>query len=482
MLLRDLLKAVDPFFTKDIPDIIFESVCDNSQNVKKRSLFFVRDSKAVSYVQEAIEKGACAIITNQSLPKLPVFVLQLDSLEKIYSRLIYCFYQNPLDNLKVSVGITGTNGKTTTSYLIKNLFEFLGYQVITLGTVAYHIAQKTKTSSLTTPGVLQLAQLLQEGVQQKCTHLVMEVSSHALEQQRVQGILYDRAVFINLTQDHLDYHLNFENYYQAKKKLFISHLKKEGVAIVNVGDEYGQRLSKELVAKVITYTVKTKIKADVCLKKWSWDVEKQKTIFCVEYQNKDCWFESALMGSVHLENLLAVITLGFSLNFTEIQIKQGISQTVVEGRLQAFYLSYQRIAFVDYAHTPDALKKTLKTLRDLKSGKIICIFGCGGNRDVEKRALMGEIAEQYSDQVWITNDNPRFENPQNICQDILKGIKNPQKVFVELDRKKCILLALEKMKKNDLLLIAGKGHEDYQIFGNEKKYFSDIDILKEYCD
>jgi UDP-N-acetylmuramoyl-L-alanyl-D-glutamate--2,6-diaminopimelate ligase len=304
----------------------------------------------------------------------------------------------------------------------------------------------------------------------------MEVSSHALSQDRVRGVLFARAIFTNLTRDHMDYHRDFEEYYQAKKRLFTSYLRPGGIAILNLDSDRGAQLSRELSCDKLTFSRGKNRKpeaasADVMLTQSALTLSG--TEFEVAFRGVPFKFRSKLVGTINLENLLAAVTLGFSLGFDAATIDKGIRDVTVTGRNQVFSLPNQAFAVVDYAHTPDALERVLLSLRPLTSGKLLCLFGCGGDRDRTKRPIMGGIAVERADMVFLTSDNPRTEDPLAILAEVAAGMKDKSKASIIPDRREAIRAALGSLDAGDCLLIAGKGHEDYQIIGKEKRHFSD---------
>ena len=362
------------------------------------------------------------------------------------------------------MGITGTNGKTTTAYLIKHVLGEAGL----MGTIECIIGDHRIKSALTTPDCITCYKRLKEISSAQLPAAVMEVSSHALSQNRVEGILYDVALFTNLTPEHLDYHKDMESYAAEKRKLF-SKLKKGGVAIVNSDDAYADSFPKD-----ITYGIEKEADFQAT------DIEL--TMSGSRFKVKGEEFFLPLMGRFNIYNALAAIVVahvrGISMETVRARLK---SFQPVLGRLQKVAAKKGTHVFVDFAHKPDALENVLKTLQEIKQGRLITLFGCGGNRDREKRPKMAEIAERYSDFVIVTSDNPRNEEPEEIIQEIKKGFcqKNYQ---IEVDRKKAIALALSFLQKGDVLLIAGKGHETTQIFANRTLFFDDAIVARELAD
>jgi UDP-N-acetylmuramoyl-L-alanyl-D-glutamate--2,6-diaminopimelate ligase len=303
----------------------------------------------------------------------------------------------------------------------------------------------------------------------------MEVSSHALSQDRISGISFDRAVFTNLTHDHLDYHNTMEEYFISKRRLFTEYLSGEGLAIINMDSEYGVRLKSELGVRSLGFTRKCLSQAekgsDVTLE--SADMVMGETKLTISYRGNIYRFQTNLWGDINIENLLATVTLGLSMGFSETVISRALANVYVQGRCESIKLPVGAMAVIDYAHTPDALERIIKSLRGLVEGRLVCLFGCGGDRDKDKRPKMGKIAAENADETLITSDNPRSERPEDIIEDILKGIIIKDNVRAIADRRDAIYTALNSLTKGDCLLIAGKGHEDYQIIGDKKSHFSD---------
>ena len=440
------------------------------------------------YIDSAISRGATAVISQKPLAKT-VWNIEVENSRKALAILSSQFYGNPSEKLKI-IAITGTNGKTTTAFLIEKILLQAGISVGVIGTLNCRYGGKVFDLSMTTPESLDLHRILADMLADGVTHVVMEASSHAIFLNRIEACWMDVAVFTNLTQDHLDFHGNMEDYWQSKKKLFTEHLtkgpkKSKAIAVINCNDPLGKRLFKELPSAL-------SVGFDDRCHLWPEIIRKDQTgmegvISTPEGMFK---FETPLIGQYNVENILcaagACLALGLPLNI----IRSGIeSVEFVPGRLQSIPNSVDRFVFVDFAHTPDALENVLQTLRNLTTDRIICVFGCGGDRDREKRPLMGQIAAGLANICIITSDNPRFEDPMDIIQDILEGvrkqglspynsndaIKSPSArgYIVEPDRSRAIDLAIRISRHWDMILIAGKGHETYQIIGNQTIPFDD---------
>jgi UDP-N-acetylmuramoyl-L-alanyl-D-glutamate--2,6-diaminopimelate ligase len=370
-------------------------------------------------------------------------------------------------------GVTGTNGKSTTTLLMSAVLRAAGRKVVSLGTIRYEIGDEVLGSDLTTPSTDAFFGMLARGVEKGCDAVVMEVSSHALAQDRVRGIRFARALFTNLTQDHLDFHKDFEDYFAAKKKLFTGYLAEDGVGIVNLDAPYGARLLKEWAGKRLTFSRGEKSGADLVV--ISQELSLAGTRLTLSFRGGDAFvLDSRLIGSINVENLLAAAAFGLSLGLAPDVVARGITEVTVPGRNEVFSMPGDRgFAVVDYAHTPDALERVLESLRTLTPGKLQVVFGCGGDRDRGKRPLMGAIAERLADRVILTSDNPRSESPGEILAEIRGGMSRPAEARVLADRRAAIRAGLEDLNAGDCLLVAGKGHEAYQIIGSERLHFSD---------
>ncbi len=477
-------------FLQDIPvdlpeekNSAFEGVATHSKKVHKNNLYLAMAGNsplAEQYLKEAIQREASAILCDS--PEFTQYpnVIHIPELKKNSNKLLNRYFGFP-GRSYFSVGVTGTNGKSTISHLVSSLLNKNGNKTVLLGTIENRIGTDVLPAELTTPDAVDLMGYLKMGREKGCSHLVMEASSHALDQGRLSELEFDRAIFTNLTQDHLDYHQNFENYFNAKSLLFTKYLKADGLALINMTSEYGLRLADSLKSNVIGFTAeKVKKLCFPTVELSSSRLTMEGTQLQIDFEGKSYQFYSQLLGQINVENLLATIAMGFSLDYSESQIQKGIESVFVPGRNQVFNLKNGGIAVVDYAHTPDALERVLKSFRPLVKGKLLCVFGCGGDRDKTKRPLMAKVAEEIADEVCITNDNPRTENPKEILSDILKGIQDPKNVNVELDREKAIIAMLQKLNGEDCVIVAGKGHEDYQILGKEKIFFSDSHVIQNW--
>lgn len=457
----------------------------DSQKVQKGFVFFAIKGHTVDghkFIPAALQNGACAIISQEKLPYKEAVLVE--DIEAAMAAAALKFYDNPSNKLKM-FAITGTKGKTSISYLLESILIAAGKIPVVLGTINYRINRQVLSKAPnTTPAALTLQNILYTAVNQGADSCIMEVSSHALELKRVDGVNFDTAIFTNLQRDHLDFHHTFENYFNAKYKLFDSLLdpknsKQNKTAIINIDDEYGQKLYKMLEGKIKILTYSIKGEADFAA------TDIQPSLDGVTFKVNGKTAKINLLGAHNVYNALAAIAAASTYGITlETAIKGVGSLQGVAGRMQAIKEGQPFYVFVDFAYTQEALLRAFDTVKPYKKGKIITVFGCGGERDTTKRPLMGACTVENSDFVIITNDNPRREDPQNILKDILKGVGNHTNYEVELDRRKAINKAISQAKAGDIILIAGKGHEDYQILPTGKIHFSDeeeaIKALKNY--
>ncbi len=462
-----------------IVDLEIKGITVNSKEIKKGFLFVAIKGNSQDgnyFIREAIIKGARIVVVEKEAPQVKVskkvIFLVVNDCRKFFAQVTHNFYGAPSDKIRV-VGITGTNGKTTISYLIEALAKEAGNDCGVIGTINYRFKGKVIIAKNTTPDAGQLQGLLKKMHLQKVKYCAMEVSSHALDQERVAGINFSHAIFTNLTQDHLDYHKNLENYFLAKAKLFCS-LPATAKAIINNDDPYGYRIKELTKAKVLTYGIKNESK--IMAKKIKFGM--QATEFTLVAPHINVRIKTSLIGRYNIYNILAAVAWGISEKLPLTDIKSAIENfKSVPGRLQRVNCSKGFSIFVDYAHTPDALFNVISALRPLVKGKIIVIFGCGGERDKLKRPLMGKVVTELADYAIITSDNSRSEKPAQIIKDIVQGIRKSNYCLVPA-RGAAIRKGLSLINKTDCLLIAGKGHEDYQILKNKVLKFSDRKVVR----
>lgn len=460
-------------------NVAISSVTFDSRKVKKDSLFIATRGTASDghhYIEVAIENGAVAVVCEdlpETLNENITYVKVLDSSASL--GYIACnFYDNPSEKLKL-VGITGTNGKTTTVTLLFNLFRGLGYNVGLLSTVENKINTTVIPSTHTTPDALALNELLAKMVDAGCQYAFMEVSSHAIVQHRITGLKFTGAAFSNITHDHLDYHKTFEEYIKAKK-MFFDHLQDDAFALTNKDDRNGSVMLQNTKAKKYSYGLKSiaDFKCRV--------IENHLNGLLLNIDSQDVWVK--LIGSFNAYNVLVVYAIALLLKQDKVQVLTTLSNlNSVEGRFQYIKSKNGIVAIVDYAHTPDALKNVLETIKDIRTGneQVITLVGCGGDRDAAKRPIMAQIACEYSNKVILTSDNPRSENPEDILNQMQAGISPAEmkKTLRISDRKEAIKTAVAFAKEGDIILIAGKGHEKYQEISGVKHPFDDFEIVKE---
>lgn len=464
-------------------DIPISDLVLDSRQVQKNNLFFALSGTHLDgrqFITEAIQKGACAVLTEGKAFAVNwqdnVPVIAIPDLKNITGPLAAKFYAYPAKKMKM-IGVTGTSGKTSCTQFIAAILDHLGISCGVIGTLGNGLYGHIKPGSLTTPDAITLQKTLAEFAKQGAKITAMEVSSHSLDQGRVKGIEFDIGIFTNLTRDHLDYHETMEKYGAAKKQLFDqSHF-----AVLNADDAFGRELIDLFKIKnrqrVLSYSSK-ETHATLYADKIEFNHSGMKAHLVSPWGEID--LESMLVGQFNLNNLLAVTAALGVLEIPLNSIREAIPQLhPVAGRMTSFGGEEKPLVIVDYAHKPDALEKVLIALRQQCKGKLYCIFGCGGNRDQGKRPMMAKIAEDNADQVIVTDDNPRDENPADIVRDILQGFSDVSKVIVQHDRARAIREIVQLAKKGDCILIAGKGAETYQHIGDQKFPFSDIDKVKE---
>ena len=463
-------------------DRTVESIAYDSRRVQRNGLFVaLRGEKADGheFIGSAIEKGASVIVTQREEQHPRVTCLVVENTRAALADLSANFYGHPAWKLKLAA-VTGTNGKTTTTFLIKHICEKAGLRCGLIGTVRYEIGERILPAIRTTPESLDLQELLAQIVNAGCRAAAMEVSSHALAQDRTRGLEWNVAVFTNLTQDHLDFHGTMESYFDSKAKLFSrlgsQEKKRKPVAIVNIDDRYGEQLLKKIDQRVAVVTYGRSVRAD--FRASNYRVEFSGTSYQLDAHGKSYLVRVPLIGGFNVANSVAALaaanTLG--INLRDAVLSLGKSPQV-PGRLELVPAKRQFQVFVDYAHTPDALRNVLKTLRELEPHRLIVVFGCGGNRDREKRPLMGEVVDRNADYAIVTSDNPRKEDPNAIIVEIEKGFRSSHYEKM-VDRTQAIDRAITLAQPRDIVLIAGKGHENYQEFADHTVPFDDIQVAR----
>jgi len=462
----------------------------DSRKVKRGNLFVVRKGSkdhGRNYIEQAKDNGAVAIVSEEKIDSpLPLILVSDASLA--LAKLAANFYRHPSKDLLL-IGVTGTNGKTTTTYLLESILNLAGKKTGVIGTINYRLGKELFSYGLTTPEAVDLQEIISWMKKRGVESIIMEVSSHALEQKRTEGCYFDLAIFTNLTREHLDFHQTMEKYFAAKTKLFTSlslEVKKNlpKFAIINLDSQWGEKLVELVKIPVLTYGIKKKSNFQAKRIK----LQEKNSFFLLQTKNDEFPVHLPLVGKYNILNALAAAACASAIGIKREIIINGLGKvTFIPGRLERVERGQPFSVFIDYAHTADALENVLLTLRELAKKRIVTVFGCGGDRDRSKRPLMGEVAAQLSDFTIITSDNPRSEDPQQIVLDIEAGIRRVKKenYKVIIDRWQAIREALRMAEAGDFILLAGKGHENYQIFADRTIHFNDkevvTELLKELC-
>ncbi|WP_343183255.1 UDP-N-acetylmuramoyl-L-alanyl-D-glutamate--2,6-diaminopimelate ligase [Buchnera aphidicola (Neophyllaphis podocarpi)] len=477
-------------YNHQLRKIVIRNIKINSKNIKKKDLFIaIKGNKidANKFIKEAINKGANAVISwskvkNKKIKyinKIPIIYMK--NIRKKISKIAGNFYNNPSNKLNI-LGVTGTNGKTSITQLISQWINLLGDKSAVIGTLGNGLYGKLIETINTTDSAIDIQSYLNFFLKNRVNTVSIEVSSHALDQYRVSSIPFKVGIFTNISRDHLDYHKNMKKYEKTKWKLFSDH--KIENPIINISTEIGMNWFKKIKSRNKIYIATTNLKYKygerwIYAKKVKYEDTKSIIDFNSSWGNGE--ISVNLIGNFNVVNILlsmaALLSLGYSLSSIILTVEKV---KPIIGRMQQIYISNKPKIIIDYAHTPDALNKVIKIINSIYSKKkLTCIFGCGGDRDKTKRSIMGKIAEKLSNKVFITNDNPRTENQNKIIKDILSGFRNPKKAHVIPDRKKAIKVAINNSSINDIILIAGKGSENYQIIGKDKiKYSDEETVLK----
>lgn len=476
-----------------LPDMQITGLTSNSLKVKKGDLFVAQAGltrHAIDFATDAVNSGAVAVIYDADdlycLQRIPLLEKQnsvpfiaVADLQQKAGEIASRFYANPTQNFKL-IGITGTDGKTSVTHLLVQALNKLHKVAGSVGTLGYGLSNQLKMTQYTTPDAIALQSILFELSLGGCEYVAMEVSSHALDQYRVSGCQFDIAVLTNLGSDHLDYHVDQESYRAAKLRLF----EKQGLSgrVLNIDDEFGQSLAAIFKGnKVVRYTADTANKVQAEVKLHSSCMTAQGIKIIVSIPTGQVEIQTGLIGDFNVENLLSCLSTLLLLGFDRQKIEhsmQGLQP--IPGRMEYLpSVNHKAAAVIDFAHTEQALSACLNSLKNYSEGKLICIFGCGGDRDRSKRAKMAAVAEQLADQVIVTDDNPRNESPEQIIRDILSGFINPERVRIIHDRQTAIETAMAEASEKDLVVIAGKGHEQIQIVGEQKLPFSDRYIVRQ---
>lgn len=472
MLLSELAMATGLRYEGEDTDIC--SIEYDSRRVKKGSLFCCIVGAMFdghSFAQSALDSGATALLVERKLP-LPAPQIVVKNARKAMAEMAAAFYGYPQREMMM-LGVTGTNGKTTTTYMVKAIAEQAGKKVGVIGTIRNLIGNESIHTDRTTPESVDLFRILRMMADAHVDLVVMETSSHALEQFRVHGIKFDVGLFTNLTQDHLDYHKSFDNYLAAKKTLFLNSKK----AVINVDDPYSGRMMEGLAIPIMTFGVRDR--ADISAT--DIDITTDGVRFDLHTPEGEVFLNLAIPGLFSVFNAMGAAGMALAGGMKLSAVKAGLeSLTSVSGRLEPVKTNRDFSVFVDYAHTPDALENVLKTVQQFAKGRVICVFGCGGDRDRAKRPIMGEIAGRFSELAVITSDNPRTEDPMAIIETIEEGVKRSGTKYAVIEnRKEAIRYALSVAQGDDVIMIAGKGHENYQEIKGTKYHFDDKEIVEE---
>lgn len=476
MKLKQIMEGINYSIIKGNDNADINKVEYDSRNIMSGDVFFCIEGYKTDghkYASNAVRSGASAIVCQKDIDiSKNCTVIKVQDTREALAQAAANFYGHPAQKMKI-IGVTGTNGKTTTTFMIKSILEKAGYKVGLIGTIANYIGKDKVPSHRTTPESLELHKLFKEMNENNVDYCVMEVSSHSLSLKRVYGIKFSQGIFTNLTQDHLDFHKTFENYYNAKLTLFKNSMN----SIINMDDEYGRRVFKDIPQNKVTYS----LNADSDVLADNINMHSRGIEFDIHYKNMKERISLNLPGKYNIYNALgsaaACLNEGISLK----TVSEGLEcMKCVPGRCEIvsskYNLDYDII--IDFAHTPDGLINILKTAREFTKGRLICVFGCGGDRDKTKRPIMGKIGTEMSDIAVITSDNPRSEEPGSIIDDILKGVTGNNHIVVQ-NRREAIKKAMGIACKDDVIVIAGKGHEDYQILKDKTIHFDEREIVDE---
>jgi len=479
MKVKDILKGVDILEIQGDTNRFISDLQYDSRKIEPDQAFIAVkgfQTDGHRFVSQAYQKGARVFFCEEKIDLPESTVIYLKNTRQALATLSRNFYRHPDEKLKI-IGITGTNGKTTTAYLIHSILHKAHWKPGLHTTVDYFDGEEWQPTDRTTPESLDLFRLFHRMVQKGLKSVVMEVSSHALSLSRVEGIRFLAGVFTNLGRDHLDFHQTQENYFRAKSRLF-EKMDESQRAILNEDDPYGGQLKQMTEAEIFTFSMKNSTASVSYL---SHQYPKEGMVLRLRIPSDEITVRSKLIGNFNIYNIMASVATAVSLGLNENFIQEGIeSLERVPGRCEHYHTPEGYSVYIDYAHTPDALHNVLQAIWETRPKSLIVVFGAGGDRDRGKRPVMGKVAEDYGDQIILTNDNPRTEDPQAILNEILSGISDKSKVKIIPDRRKAIYTALKMASSRDSVVIAGKGHENYQEIKGIKYPLSDRDILKDY--
>lgn len=478
MILNELLSVITPKQVVGKTDINITDVQFDSRKVSDGNLFVAQVGTAVDghqYIASCVDKGAKAIVLSNPdyLPaeSKDVTYILVDNTDEALGRIASKWFGEPSKHLTL-VGVTGTNGKTTIATLLYKLTRALGHKAGLLSTVVNYVDAESVPATHTTPDAIELNGLLRRMVDAGCEYAFMEVSSHAIVQERVAGLDFDGALFTNLTRDHIDYHKTFDNYRDAKKRLFDT-LKPNAFAVTNKDDKNGLVMTQNTKARVYSYSVRSMADYRAQI------LEEGFEGMLLQLDGQEVFVP--LVGRFNVSNLLCIYGAAINLGFDKMEVLRVLSTlTPVNGRFEAIRSPKGWTAIIDYAHTPDAVDNVIQTINEIRKGKLITVVGCGGNRDKGKRPMMAQIAKHGSDQLILTSDNPRDEEPADILRDMAAGLTEEElrSTLIIEDRESAIKTACTIAQANDVILVAGKGHEDYQIIKGVKHHFDDHEVVK----
>ena len=477
MILKSLLNGLDYEVIKGNEESKIQNIRYDNRKIEQGDIFVCVKGFKVdghSFIGDAVKKGAKAIIVQEyvSVPE-DITIIKVKDTRKALALMSSNYFGNPKDKLKI-IGITGTNGKTTSAFMIKSILEKAGYKTGLIGTIANYIGNKKVDAVRTTPESYELHELFKNMVEAGVEYCVMEVSSHSLDLDRVYGVQFVEGIFTNLTRDHLDFHKTFENYYNAKFKLF----ERSNHSIINLDDPYGTNIVEDIEKRGVKTKVSTfSVEKDSDFKAFEIKSHSNGSEFKVKLDKIE-EFSINIPGEYNIYNSLGCIICAYNLNIPVQKIKEGLSDIIIPGRCELVAkeknLPYSII--IDYAHTPDGLENILSTVKAFTKNRMISVFGCGGDRDKVKRPQMGEIGCKLSDVAIITSDNPRSEEPMDIINDIVKPLKYDN-FEIEVNRKEAIRKAMNMALEGDVIVIAGKGHETYQILKDETIHFDEREVV-----
>lgn len=480
-----LNELLDGFETSALPKLEIHGISSDSRQVKSGHLFFAcqgAKKDRAQFIEDATNCGAVAVVVDAKEAgdySTEVPLIAVESLPEKLGLIAAKYFAYPSRKMTL-IGITGTNGKTSCSHLLAQCLDLQGTTCGVIGTMGFGFFGKLSALTNTTPGAVELQDNLYQLQQQNAACVAMEVSSHGLEQGRTTGCDFDIAVFTNLSQDHLDYHGTMESYGAAKLKLFNDESLQ--AVVVNLDDNFSEKVLAAVPESVTTIGISLSSQDEYATDKFIYGRIVDRTLKGTEVAIESSWghaqFSTMLLGEFNVYNILLVLAVALQQKFSLSQCESTLKELhAPSGRMESFTGKNNALVVVDYAHTPDALEKALQTLHKHTQGDLWVLFGCGGDRDSTKRPLMGKVAEIYADHVWLTNDNPRTESPSQIIQDILQGFKAPDSVVIETSREKAIQQIVLAAATDDIVLIAGKGHEEYQIVGDKVLPFSDREIV-----